>query len=259
MKKTQIIAVLNQKGGVGKTTTTINVAAYLAKQNNKVLIIDADPQGNATSGLGVDKTSLGSTLCDVLVSDIDLANILIQTKTENVFLAPTDARLASAELELAGKSGREKVLKNSLSARTKQFDYVLIDCPPALGLLTINALTAADYVLIPVQAEYYALEGLSQLLQVMQHVRASHNPDLELLGVVMTMFDKRTTLAEQVYNEVKKHFGDKMFKTVIPRNIRLAEAPSYGRPISEHDKWSKGARAYKNLAKEVMNNASEDK
>lgn len=249
---------------MGKTTTTINVAAYLAKQDNSVLVVDADPQGNATSGLGVDKSELDSTLCDVLVSGVELTNIVCTTSAEHVWLAPTDARLASAELELANRDGRELFLKNSLSARIGQktaprFDYILIDCPPALGLLTINALTAADYVLIPVQAEYYALEGLSQLLQVMQHVRGGHNSDLELLGVVMTMFDKRTSLAEQVYNEVKKHFGEKLFKTVIPRNIRLAEAPSYGRPISQHDKWSKGARAYKSLAKEITENVSEDK
>jgi chromosome partitioning protein len=254
VKTTKIIAVLNQKGGVGKTTTAINVAAYLAKQGNTVLVLDADPQGNATSGLGLEKGGLDATLCDVLVSALDLSNIVSETSTENVFIAPTDARLASAEIELAGRPDREKILKKSLDAGNLAYDYVLIDCPPALGLLTINALTAADYVLIPVQAEYYALEGLSQLLQVMQQVRASFNPDLELLGVVMTMFDRRTTLAEQVYGEVKKHFGDKLFKTVIPRNIRLAEAPSYGKPISEHDKWSKGARAYKSLAKEISQN-----
>lgn len=252
MKQTRIIAVLNQKGGVGKTTTTINVAAYLAKQRKKVLVVDADPQGNATSGLGIDKTNLNATLCDVLVSHVDLSSILLETTTENVFLAPTDARLASAELELADQADREQRLKKALQNTT--YDYILIDCPPALGLLTINALTAADQVLIPVQAEYYALEGLSQLLQVMQQVRGKLNPELELLGVVMTMFDKRTTLADQVYQEVQKHFGDKLFKTVIPRNIRLAEAPSYGRPISEHDKWSKGARAYKSLAKEITDN-----
>lgn len=252
--KQRIIAVLNQKGGVGKTTTAINLAAYLAKQNKQVLIIDADPQGNATSGLGVDKSKLGTTLCDVLVSGADLASIVSQTTAPGVEIVPTDARLASAEVDLANQPERELRLKRALqqAAKLESYDIVLIDCPPALGLLTINALTAADLVLIPVQAEYYALEGLSQLLQVMQHVRRSHNPELELLGVVMTMFDKRTTLAEHVYAEVQKHFGEKLFKTVIPRNVRLAEAPSYGRPISEHDKWSKGARAYKQLAKEVL-------
>lgn len=252
MKQTHIIAVLNQKGGVGKTTTAINVAAYLGKQGKTVLLVDADPQGNATSGLGTDKAGLDATLCDVLVSGTDLLNVVRETSTENVFLVPTDARLASAEIDLAGRDSRELVLKKALV--NVDYDFVLIDCPPALGLLTINALSAANYVLIPVQAEYYALEGLSQLLQVMQHVRASSNPNLELLGVVMTMFDKRTTLAENVYGEVEKHFGDKLFKTVIPRNIRLAEAPSFGKPISEHDKWSKGARAYKSLAKEISAN-----
>lgn len=249
MKQTHIIAVLNQKGGVGKTTTTINLAAYFAKLGKTVLVVDSDPQGNATSGLGIDKTQLSATLCDMLVSGTSLANVLLETKINNLLLLPTDARLASAEIELSARIGRERILKEAL--KSAEYDYILIDCPPALGLLTINALTAADLVLIPVQAEYYALEGLSQLLQVMQQVRASYNPQLELLGVVMTMFDKRTTLAEQVYSEVKKHFDDKLFKTVIPRNIRLAEAPSYGKPISEHDKWSKGARAYKSLAKEI--------
>lgn len=252
MKKTHIIAILNQKGGVGKTTTAINVAAYLAKQKKKVLVIDADPQGNATSGLGLDKTQLDLTLCDVLLLGTDPTNVLRQTTTKDVFLLPTDARLASVEVELAAKADREYVLKNALQSIADDYDYILIDCPPALGLLTINALTAADLVLIPVQAEYYALEGLSQLLQVMQRVRASSNSGLELLGVVMTMYDKRTTLAEQVYGEVEKHFGEKLFKTVVPRNIRLAEAPSYGKPISEHDRWSKGARAYKNVAKEII-------
>lgn len=250
--KQKIIAVLNQKGGVGKTTTTINLAAYLSKMGKSVLVVDADPQSNATSGLGFDKSKLNQTLCDVLLSGTELNKVVQETSLKNLYLLPTDARLASLEIELASVDKREHVLKSAL-AGAGSYDYILIDCPPALGLLTLNALTAANLVLIPVQAEYYALEGLSQLLQVMQTVQHGLNQNLELLGVVVTMFDKRTSLAEQVYDEVGKHFGDKLFETVIPRNVRLAEAPSFGKPVSEHDKWSKGARAYKNLAKEVVN------
>jgi chromosome partitioning protein len=248
-QKTVIISVLNQKGGVGKTTSTINLAAYLGKQKRSVLVVDADPQGNATSGFGVDKTQINGTLCDVLVSHAKLNSVVRETNVENVFLIPTDARLASSELELADKKDRESRLKSSLVGL--DYNYVLIDCPPALGLLTINALTASDFVLIPVQAEYYALEGLSQLLQVMQQVKQSYNPNLELLGVLMTMYDKRTSLAPQVHHEMQKHFSDKLFKTIIPRNVRLAEAPSHGLSISEYDRFSKGARAYKKLAKEI--------
>lgn len=249
MKQTTVIAVLNQKGGVGKTTTTINLAAYLGQQKRKVLIVDADPQGNATSGLGIDKENLSLTLCDMLLSQINLAQVVLRTDFDNIDIVPTNARLASAELDMANTPNREAQLKKAIAAASH--DYVLIDCPPALGLLTINSLTAADYVLIPVQAEYYALEGLSQLLQVMQQVQGKFNTELELLGVVMTMYDKRTSLSEQVYSEVRKHFGDKLLSSVIPRNVRLAEAPSHGKPIAEYDKWSKGARAYKSLAKEV--------
>ncbi len=248
--KQKIIAVLNQKGGVGKTTTSINLSAYLAKQGYRVLVVDADPQGNATSGLGFDKTTLNHTLCDMLLSSVPMDKVVQETEIKNLYLLPTDSRLASLEIDLSQQEHRERALKSSLGP-AGGYDYIIIDCPPALGLLTINALTASDYVLIPVQAEYYALEGLSQLLQVMQSVRRGLNQDLELLGVVVTMFDKRTALSEQVYNEVGKHFGDKLFNTVIPRNVRLAEAPSYGQPISEHDRWSKGAKAYKKLAKEV--------
>ncbi len=245
----QIIAVINQKGGVGKTTTVVNLAAYLAKAGKSVLIVDLDPQGNATSGLGVDKRSIERTTYDVLTTRSVVGSI-IQTAWEGVSLLPTNQKLAAAEVDLVPVLQRESALKDAL--RSVVFDYVLIDCPPSLGLLTINALTSADKLLIPVQTEYYALEGLGQLLEVMQRVRAGLNTQLELLGVVMTMYDKRTSLSEQVKAELVKHFGAKLLKTVVPRNVKLAEAPSHGVPVSEHDKWSKGARAYKALAKEVI-------
>lgn len=256
MKQKTIISVLNQKGGVGKTTTAINLAAYLSKEKRKVLVVDADPQGNATSGLGIDSGKLKVTLADLIAGKGLAAGAIVKTRTPNLDILACDARLASAELDLAGRANREFALKEVLSV-VEGYDYILIDCPPSLGLLTVNALVASDLVLIPVQAEYYALEGLSQLLQVMQQVRRGLNPDLELLGVVLTMFDKRTSLAQQVYNEVKRHFPDKLMEVIIPRNIRLAEAPSFGRPISEHDKWSKGARAYKKLAKEVIDSCEQ--
>ena len=246
----KVIAVLNQKGGVGKTTTAINLGAYLAKAGKNVLVVDFDPQGNATSGLGFSKESIETTSYDILFRPGEIITAIQKTATPHLSLIGTNAGLAAAEVELVSKSERELLLKKALSGL--DYDYVLIDCPPALGLLTINALTAADELLIPVQAEYYALEGLSQLLTVMQRVRQGLNTRLELLGVVVTMFDSRTSLSDQVYKELQKHFGDKLFKTIIPRNVRLAEAPSYGKPVSEHDKWSKGARAYKQLAKEVM-------
>lgn len=248
----RIIAVLNQKGGVGKTTTAINLGAYLAKAGKSVLIVDFDPQGNATSGLGLSKESVETTSYDILFRPNEIVTAIQETPTERLFVIPTNAGLATAEVELVDKADRELLLRNVV--RKLDYDYILIDCPPALGLLTINALSAADELLIPVQAEYYALEGLSQLLSVMQQVRQGLNKNLELLGVVVTMHDSRTSLSDQVYGELKKHFGDKLFKTIIPRNVRLAEAPSHGRPISQHDKWSKGARAYKQLAKEVLEN-----
>jgi chromosome partitioning protein len=244
-----IIAVLNQKGGVGKTTTTINLAAYLSRSGRSVLICDLDPQGNTTSGLGVDKHQLESTLYDVLFERADAAKSIKELNNSGLFLLPSNAELAGAEVELVQTENREQMLKRVLN--NLEYDYILIDCPPSLGLLTINALTAAQEVLIPVQAEYYALEGLSQLLSVITQVRQALNPNLNILGVVVTLYDKRTSLSEQVKSELEKHFGSKMFDTIIPRNVRLAEAPSFGKTIADHDKWSKGARAYKALAREL--------
>jgi chromosome partitioning protein len=243
-----VIAVLNQKGGVGKTTTAINLAAYLAKAGHSVLIADLDPQGNSTSGLGLDKQALDSTLYDVLFSRAE-ANSTTQKINSKLFVLPSNANLAGAEVELVGLPGRELKLRQALAGLN--YDYIFIDCPPSLGLLTINALSAAGSVLIPVQAEYYALEGLSQLLSVIQQVRAELNPGLDILGVLITLYDSRNSLSEQVKKELESYFGAKLFATIVPRNVRLAEAPSFGRTIIEHDKWSKGARAYKALAKEV--------
>ncbi len=244
-----IIAVLNQKGGVGKTTTAINLAAYLAKSGKSVLLVDLDPQGNTTSGLGIDKQKLNSTLYDVLFSRAEATKTISKIGKHNLFLLPSNPQLAAAEVELVNLPERELKLRRVLESL--HYDFILIDCPPSLGLLTINALTAANEVLIPVQAEYYALEGLSQLLSVVQQVQQALNPGLNLLGVVITLYDNRNSLSGQVKAELEQHFGQKLFDTIIPRNVRLAEAPSFGRTIIEHDRWSKGARAYKALAKEL--------
>lgn len=247
-----VISVVNQKGGVGKTTTAVNLAAYLGKNSQKTLLIDADPQGNATSGFGIAKKEQNMTTYDVMVNSLPITKAIIETEYRNLSICPANIDLTGAEVELIGLPEREKILSVALQEVRDTFDYVIIDCPPSLGQMTVNALTASDYILIPVQAEYYALEGLEQLLETYSRVKNSSNPSLKFLGIVITMFDARTQLAHQVEEEVRSLFPEQVFQTIIPRNVRLSEAPSHGQPIMVYDKRSRGAKAYKALTKEIM-------
>jgi chromosome partitioning protein len=250
----RIIAIANQKGGVGKTTTSVNLSACLAYLGKKVLLMDTDPQGNATSGVGVNKGDVQQCIYDVLIDDVDVKKVVLETKVENLYVVPATISLAGAEIELVSTISREVRLKRSLQDVKDQYDYIIIDCPPSLGLLTINALTASDAILIPVQCEYYALEGLSQLLSTIRLVQKHLNNQLVIDGVLLTMFDARTNLGIQVIEEVKKYFQDKVYKSIIPRNVRLSEAPSHGEPIITYDPKSRGAEVYLDLAKEVIRN-----
>jgi len=246
------IAIFNQKGGVGKTTTNVNLSASLVKLGKKVLVIDNDPQGNSTSGLGVDKLSLEYSLYDALVDDVATDTCIVSTDYKGLDVLPSNVDLAGAEIEMIDIDNREGRLKKVIDKVKDDYDYIFVDCPPSLGLLTINSLVAVDSVLIPIQCEYYALEGVSSLMNTFQLIKKGLNPSLDVEGVVLSMYDSRTNLATQVVDEVQKYFGDKVYKTTIPKNVRLAEAPSFGMPVIEYDSKSKGAISYMNLAKEFI-------
>ena len=254
----KVISVANQKGGVGKTTTTVNLSTLLAKKGKKVLLIDTDPQGNATSGLGITK-ELELSVYDILVGETTFDETIQETAIKNLKICPSNISLAGAEVELVSMMSREQRLKVKLDEVKDQYDYILIDCPPSLGLVTLNAFTASDSVLIPVQCEYFALEGLGQLLNTVNLVKKHLNKNLEIEGALLTMYDARTNLSNQVVKEVKKYFENKVYKTVIPRNVRLSEAPSYGMPITEYDPRSKGAKSYMKFAKEFLKINDEQK
>ncbi|MBM6908534.1 MULTISPECIES: ParA family protein [Collinsella] len=254
-KPTRVIAIINQKGGVGKSTTAVNLAAALGENNKKVLLVDFDPQGNSTSGFGIEKEELSQCIYDALLNDVPVEDLIHDTDSKKVFVVPATIQLAGAEIELVSAMARETRLKELLAPVRDEFDFIFIDCPPSLGLLTINALTAADSVLIPIQCEYYALEGVTKLLESMRMVKSRINKDLDTFGVLMTMYDSRTSLSNQVVDEVRNYFGDKTFKTLIPRTVKLSEAPSFGMPVIEYAPNNKGAKAYRELAKEVMKRA----
>ena len=250
----KVISIFNQKGGVGKTTTNVNLCAALALKGKKVLSIDIDPQGNSTSGFGIDKNQLEYTIYDVLIEDYDINKIIFKTEIENLEIIPANIQLAGAEIELTNTNYRDKTLKEKIKLIEKSYDFIIIDCPPSLGLLSLNALTASNTVLIPIQCEYYSLEGVGQLIDTVKLVKKGLNPKLEIEGVLLNMFDGRTNLSIQVVEEVKKYFKDKVYRTVIPRSVRLAEAPSFGQPIMLYDDKSKGSTAYTKLSEELIKN-----
>ncbi|MCJ7856143.1 AAA family ATPase [Lachnospiraceae bacterium NSJ-143] len=252
MKKVRIIAVANQKGGVGKTTTAVNLSACLAEAGKKVLIIDADPQGNTTSGLGLEKNNVEKTIYEILLDESSIEDTIVGTCVDGLFIIPSNINLSGAEIELIGRDKREYILTEAVGKIKNEYEFIIIDCPPSLNLITINALTASDTVLVPIQCEYFALEGLEQLLHTIGLVKKRLNPSLEMEGVVFTMYDARTNLSMEVVEEVKKDLGDNIYKTIIPRNVRLGEAPSHGLPITMYDSRSKGAESYRLLAEEVI-------